>query len=101
MDDRDQSGDGNLAGSTRGLDPLAGLPEALTLEEVEEVTRITKPTLRRLIDTGVIPAWRLGPRTTRVWREELRAVIEAGRISGGMQDDDEAGNGAGASGDGV
>lgn len=84
-----------------GADPLAGLPEALTLEEVEAVTRISRKSLRRLIETGVVPAWRLGPRTTRVWREELRAVIEAGRISGGMQDDDETGSGAGAVDDGV
>lgn len=86
------------SGTGAGVDPLAGLPEALTLDEVQAVTRIGKPTLRRLIETGVIPAWRLGPRTTRVWREELRAVIEAGRISGGTQDDDEAGDGAGAAG---
>lgn len=81
-----------------GVDPLAGLPEALTLDEVEALTRVSRKSLLRLIDAGVLPAWRLGPRSTRVWREELRAVIEAGRISGGMQDDDEAGDAAGADG---
>lgn len=64
-------------------DPFAGLPDVLTLEEVEEITRIPKQTLYRLMETGALPAWRLGPRNTRVWREELREVIEAGRLTGG------------------
>lgn len=75
-------------GSTpaRLRDPFADLPEALTLEDVEKVTRIPKQTLRRLIDAGELPAWRLGTRNTRIWRDELREAIEAGRITGGSSD---------------
>lgn len=65
-------------------DPFDGLPEVLTLEEVERLTRIPKQTLYRLIETGALPAWRLGARNTRVWREELRAAIDAGRVTGGQ-----------------
>lgn len=71
------------AGGTRH-DPFEGLPEVLTLEEVEKLTRIPKQTLYRLIETGAMPAWRLGARNTRVWREELRAAIDAGRVTGGQ-----------------
>lgn len=76
------NGETKVSGSARH-DPFAGLPDVLTLEEVETITRIPKQTLYRLIDAGVLPAWRLGQRNTRVWRDELREAIEAGRLTGG------------------
>lgn len=63
-------------------DPLRDLPEILTPEQCADVLQVSRDTMRSLISEGVIPAFRLGPRTTRVYREELIRAIEDARIQG-------------------
>ena len=63
-------------------DPLRDLPEILTPDQCADVLQVSRDTMRSLISEGVIPAFRLGPRTTRVYREELIRAIEDARIQG-------------------
>ena len=63
-------------------DPLRDLPEILTPEQCADVLQVSRDTMRSLISEGVIPAFRLGPRTARVYREELIRAIEDARIQG-------------------
>lgn len=63
-------------------DPLRDLPEILTPEQCAEILQVSRDTMRALISDGIVPAFRLGPRTTRVYREELIRAIEDARIQG-------------------
>lgn len=69
-------------------DPLRDLPEILTPEQCADVLQVSAATMRALISDGIVPAFRLGPRTTRVYRDELIRAIEAARIQG-VEDGDE------------
>lgn len=62
--------------------PLRDLPEILTPEQCAEVLQVSVATMRALISDGIVPAFRLGPRTTRVYRDELIRAIEDARIQG-------------------
>ena len=50
----------------------------MTVREVAEELRLTPPTIRRLADTGVLPAVRLGTATLRFRREDLDALLTPG-----------------------
>ncbi|WP_442878168.1 helix-turn-helix domain-containing protein [Brachybacterium sp. J144] len=63
-------------------EPLRDLPEVLTPEQCAEILQVSAATMRALISDGTVPAFRLGPRTTRVFREELIRAIAAARIQG-------------------
>ena len=63
-------------------EPLRDLPEILTPEQCADVLQVSAATMRTLISEGIVPAFRLGPRTTRVYREELIRAIEDARIQG-------------------
>ena len=63
-------------------EPLRDLPEILTPEQCADVLQVSPATMRSLISDGVVPAFRLGPRTTRVYRDELIRAIEEARIQG-------------------
>lgn len=63
-------------------EPLRDLPEVLTPEQCADVLQVSAATMRALISDGIIPAFRLGPRTTRVYRDELIRAIEEARIQG-------------------
>lgn len=69
-------------------DPLRDLPEILTPEQCADVLQVSAATMRSLISDGTVPAFRLGPRTTRVYRDELIRAIEHARIQG-VEDGDE------------
>ncbi|WP_422117772.1 helix-turn-helix domain-containing protein [Brachybacterium sp. UNK5269] len=63
-------------------EPLRDLPEILTPEQCADVLQVSRDTMRALISDGIVPAFRLGPRTTRVFRDELIRAIEDARIQG-------------------
>lgn len=67
---------------------LADLPEVLTVEEVSEALRISVRQVHVLIREGDIPAFRLGPRITRVFRDALIDVIEQSKVVGEASDED-------------
>jgi excisionase family DNA binding protein len=45
--------------------------KAIDLKAAEQLTGITRRTLRRRIAEGKLPAWRAGPRQIRVYVEDL------------------------------
>jgi excisionase family DNA binding protein len=49
--------------------------ELLTVREVAEELRLTPPTIRRLVDTGALPAIRLGNATLRFRREDVDRLL--------------------------
>ncbi|WP_350002558.1 helix-turn-helix domain-containing protein [Pseudarthrobacter sp. WHRI 8279] len=51
---------------------LAG-PEFLTLAQAAEIVGTSERTVRRLIESGSLPAFRIGPRAVRVRIEDVRA----------------------------
>ena len=67
-------------------DPFAPLPSILTVEETAELLRVTDQHLRKLIKEGKIPAVRVG-RSLRIYRNELRDVLEGTRVTGDDADE--------------
>ena len=67
-------------------DPFAQLPSILTVEETAELLRVTDQHLRKLIKEGKIPAVRVG-RSLRIYRNELRDVLEGTRVTGDDADE--------------
>lgn len=56
------------------------LPKMLTSPEVEAALNVSRPTLRRLVDTGAIPATKVG-QNFRFWPEDVAAYLEANRVA--------------------
>jgi excisionase family DNA binding protein len=52
--------------------PITG-PEFLTLAQAAEIFGTSERTVRRLIASGSLPAFRIGPRTIRVRAEDVLA----------------------------
>lgn len=65
----------------RALDELfAGQPDVLSVEEVADLLRVTRPNVYTWLKEGVIPGYKLGP-TWRVVSKELRATMAKGANS--------------------
>ncbi len=52
-------------------------PEYYTVEEVAELLRVSQPTIRRWIRAGTLRAERVGGRTIRIRREDVRPARAA------------------------
>jgi len=72
-------------------EPLRDLPEVLTLEQCADVLQVSVATMRSLISDGTVPAFRLGARTTRIYRDELICAIEDARIQGAKDGEESPG----------
>ena len=59
--------------------------EFLTVREAADLLRVSRPTIWRWIDAGRLPAVRLGPRSIRVRRADLRRLEQHARV--GRRDD--------------
>ena len=62
-------------------EPFIGL---LTVSEAAAELRVSKPTIRRWIDAGRLRAVRLGPRTVRIRRADLRRLAQTRRSGQAM-----------------
>jgi excisionase family DNA binding protein len=60
----------------------------LTVRDVAETLRVDEKTVRRKIERGLIPAYRLGPpgNSIRVATDELQAWLESERTAAAMGD---------------
>jgi len=56
------------------------IPEVMTPAEVRDVLRITQPTLRKLINTGKLPAIKVGHQT-RILKPDLDKFIQENTTS--------------------
>lgn len=66
-------------------DLLDGQPDVLTLGDVAALLHRDRRTIRRAIDAGELPAYRLGPDTGwMILREDLRDTLNRG---GGLSTD--------------
>ena len=54
----------------------ANQTELLTVREVGAELRLTPPTVRKLVDTGVLPAVRIGSTTLRFRREDVDRLLQ-------------------------
>ncbi|MFF7357842.1 helix-turn-helix domain-containing protein [Streptomyces filipinensis] len=55
----------------------------MTTGEVAEVFRVEAATVVKWLGDGHLPGFQIGPkRTWRVWRDEIRAYLEANRNTG-------------------
>jgi len=54
--------------------------EYCTVAEAAELLRVSEPTIRRWIDSGRLPASRVGARAIRIRRRDLAAVAEPARV---------------------
>jgi excisionase family DNA binding protein len=61
--------------------------EFLTIAETAALLKVDRSTVRRWIDQGTLPAYRVGQRAVRVRRDDLAKVITPARSS--MLEDDE------------
>ena len=52
-------------------------PEYYTVQEAAELLRVSKPTIRRWIQAGTLRADRIGARTLRIRRDDLRRTVGA------------------------
>ena len=53
------------------------MPEALTIREAAEHWRVSTKTVRRMIDRGELPVFRVGPRLIRIPAATVRRVESA------------------------
>lgn len=51
------------------------MSDLLTITEAAEACRLSPKTLRRHIASGLLPAYRFGPRALRIKRSDLDAVL--------------------------
>ena len=51
------------------------MQDLMTLEEVARYLKVTKRTVRTMIERDGLPAFKMGPRQWRVVREELEAWL--------------------------
>lgn len=56
--------------------------EFLTVAEVAEILKLNQQTVRNWIDSGKLPAIRVG-RRVRIKREDFNAIVDAGATSSG------------------
>ena len=49
--------------------------DLITINEAAEACRLSTKTIRRHIASGVLPAYRIGPRAVRLKRRDLDAVM--------------------------
>lgn len=61
--------------------------ELLTIAETAALLKVDRSTIRRWIDQGTLPAYRVGQRAVRVRRDDLTKVMTPARSR--MQEDDE------------
>lgn len=59
--------------------------EILTFAEVRRLLKISQSTLNRLVKSGRLPVVYLGPRTPRVRKEDLEALLRQPHDAGEMQ----------------
>ncbi|MDN5654939.1 MAG: helix-turn-helix domain-containing protein [Kocuria sp.] len=78
--------------SDKSPDPLSGLPEVLTPEQCADVLQVGASTMRKLLANGTIPSFKLSPRLTRVYRDDLIRFIESSRTPE-VSDAEEQGDG--------
>lgn len=57
-------------------------PEFLTLAQAAEIFGTSERTIRRLIESGSLPAFRIGPRVLRVRVEDVRALARPVLVGG-------------------
>lgn len=74
---------------TPGLDSIfEHYPEVLTVPEVAELLRMTKPGTYKWLRSGVIPGYKVEG-TWFIFRDELKARLQAGANTPAVKDDDE------------
>jgi excisionase family DNA binding protein len=54
----------------------ADLPTLVSVSQIAEATGLSNKTVRRLIAAGKLPAIRLGPRSLRVERDAVLALLQ-------------------------
>ncbi len=54
---------------------LVDLSDLITVNHAAELIGVTHYTIRRRIADGDLPAWRFGPRTLRVRRNDVLALL--------------------------
>lgn len=57
-------------------------PEFLTLAQAAEIFGTSARTIRRLIESGSLPAFRIGPRVLRVRAADVRALAKPVSVGG-------------------
>lgn len=59
---------------------MGKVPVLLTVSEAAEILGVTYRVVRRLIDVGILPAFRPGPHSIRIPAEAVQAHLEASRF---------------------
>ena len=59
---------------------MAKAPVFLTISQTAEILGVSRRVVRRLIDVGILPAFRPGPHSIRIPAEAVQAHLEASRF---------------------
>ena len=59
---------------------MGKVPVLLTVSEAAEILGVTYRVVRRLIDVGILPAFRPGPHSIRILKTDVEKHLEASRF---------------------
>lgn len=51
-------------------------PDLLSIKQASQIVGLSEKTVRRFIESGELPAHRVGPKAVRIYRSDLDAFIQ-------------------------